>query len=589
MGALAIEAGRLEQVQQSLPVTESEFGYAYSGFKSVDRFIDQIAGDEVGMIGWPGGALAEKSPEKYGLNFDGLFNPAMKRPGLADMFEIARGHDAEMSVILPTARYEGQDATLRSDIRGFMGKLLAGHYGPLPKALQLEIGNEWYFAFGGSPADAVAYGHVADIYVDEISRALNDPSVNKLGADVKIAVQSGRSLAEDEIVRSEFQGDHLAEVDLVIHHRFPFTAQGVAKVVPELGTILDAWKDDAQALGGEGPHLFLGSYNVASYTREEAIADYLKAEAKLGNVHDRADIDMQNRTDDGFEQFWQNALGKREYGPAHARVMLETFAQYGSLGVEGAATYGSDMQHSGRLSVTDVHGKAQDFVGQDVLDMMAEATKGAKLLKFSLDNDASDPVWAYGYENADKLVVFLSADANPPGKFSVSVKGLGTTYKAVYGDSLTSQVPADWMERFGIPDNPDIDETNESRGFAIGTREGFEPKVEGAGVTVQMDDPHEVIRLSFAKTAAGLREIEGFSDGERVELTGPETVEDAPGGDTGGGGLGDVPHVDHPNQHPDGVDDGHGGAHDGADAAADHGGFGPGAGLLAFLPLLFFL
>lgn len=586
MGVLAIETGRLAVVQKSLTVTGLDFGYKYTGFRGVDRFVDQIGDDQVGLITWPGGTLSEKNPERYGFNFDGLFNPALKRPGLADMFAIARDEGAGLSVVLPTARYEGDDAGLRADLRAFMGKVLSGHYGALPSHLQFEVGNEWYFAFGGSAADARAYGHVADIYVEEISAALNDPAVNRIGADIGIAVQCGRTLTEDALVRSEFDDDRLAEVDMVIHHRFPFTAVGVDKSVDEIGRILDAWEADAKAVGGDRPELFLGAYNVASLTRDEALDAYVKSQAALGHVIDRQDIDVAHRSDVGFETFWQNALGKRDYGAEHPRLLLEAFAEYGGEGMGAAATYGSDMEHSGRLSTRDASGRSQDFVGQELLDMLGESVKGTRLLKVSLTNDRNDEVWAYAYENADKLVVFLSADDTPPGKFTVSLKGIGTKYKAVYGDSLTAEVPDDWMARFGIADNAQVDETNEGKGFAIGIRQAVTPKVGSAGVTVDLDDPHEVIRLSFAKTDAGLREIEGFSDDDGVELAGPRTMRT----DGTDGFLADDPSEgsaqlvqfaraeDH--EDPD---------HD-AEAATEEGGdFGAGGLVLALLPLLFLL
>ncbi len=511
-------------VQKSLEITDFDFGYKYGAFRSVDRFVDQIGDDHVGLITWPGGTLSEKNPDRYGLNFDGLFNPALKKPGLADMFSIARDHDAGLSVVLPTARYEGNDDALRSDIRAFMGKVLSGHYGTLPAHLQFEIGNEWYFAFGGTSEDAHAYGHVADIYVDEISAALNDPSVNRIGADIGIAVQAGRSLSEDALVRSEFHDDHLAEVDMVIHHRFAFTAAGIDKSVDEVGRILDAWEADSQAVGGDRPELFLGAYNVASLTRDEALHDYIKSEAALGHSVNPADIDMEHRTDQGFETFWQAALGKRDYGAEHPRLLLEAFAEYGGEGMGAASTYGSDMEHAGRLSTQDAQGHAQDFVGQDMLDMLGESTTGTRLLKISLTNDRGDDVWTYAYESADKLVVFLSADDVPPGKVTVAIKGLGTTYKAVYGDSLTAQVPDDWMTRFGVPDTAGVDETNEANTYAIGIRQGVTPTLGEKGVTVDLDTPYEVVRLSFAKTDAGLTEIEGFSDDRGLELDGPDVV-----------------------------------------------------------------
>lgn len=588
MGALAFDAADLRVVQKSLEITDLDFGYRYGSFRSVDRFLEQLSDTHVGLITWPGGSLSEKDPGRYGFNFDGLFNPALNKPGLAEMFAIAREEGVGLSVVLPTARYDGNDAALRTDVREFMGKVLSGHYGTPPMHLQFEVGNEWYCVFGNEIADAQAYGHVANIYVGEIASALNDPAINLIGADISIAVQSGRTMAEDAAVRSEFQDDHLAEVDLVTHHRFAFTAVGVDKSVDEVGRILDAWEADARDVGGDRPALFLGAYNVGSLTREEALDDYIKAESADGNVIARGDIDLEGRSDTNFERFWQASLAKRDYGAEHPRLLLENFAEYGGEGMGAAATYGSDTGHSGRLSTQDTYGNPQHFVGQDMLDMLGESTVGTRVLNISLGNDRSDSVWTYAFESDDKLIVFLSADKAPPGKMTISIEGLGTAYKAVYGDSLTSQVPADWMERFGVPDNPEVDETNEGKGYAIGVREAATPVVTENGVTVDLDKPYEVIRLSFAKSDAGLYEIEGYSEDQGVELAGPLAVHGFASGaaddpDHLGSAtlMSDLPGLqvdDQPEVQDESADD--------ADTGSD---FGAGGLVLALLPFLFLL
>lgn len=586
MGALALNTGDLGVVQKSLAITDLDFGYRYGGFRSVDRFLDQLSDTHLGLITWPGGSLSEKDPDRYGFGFDGLFNPATGKPGLAEMFAIARAEGAGLSVVLPTARYVGDDAGLRADVQGFMAKVLSGHYGPLPDHLQFEVGNEWYCVFDRSVAGAQAYGHIADIYVDVIAAALNDSAVNLVGADIEIAVQAGRTLAEDDAVRAEFRGDHLAEVDLVTHHRFAFTAVGVDKAVDEVGRILDAWEADAREVGGDRPALFLGAYNVASLTRDEALDEFIKAEAAAGRVVEAGDIGLQGRTDSDFEQFWQNALAKRDYGAEHPRLLLENFAEYSGEGMGAAATYGSDMEHAGRFSTQDSSGRSQHFVGQDMLDMLGESTVGTRVLNISLGNDRDDAVWAYAFEDSDKLVVFLSADDQPPGQMTVSVTGLGTTYRSVYGDSLTSAVPDDWMERFAIPDTAQVDETNEGKGYAIGLRAAATPVVTPKGVTVDLDRPYEVIRLSFAKTEAGQREIEGFSQDQGVDLA------DVSGNEVGffaqvaafAADLSDMDSAEAADPQAEAAE-----AAEAADAADAGGDFGAGGLVLALLPFLMLL
>ena len=64
----------------------------------------------------------------------------------------------------------------------------------------------------------------------------------------------------------------------------------------QIGAILDAWEHDSEAAGGERPELFLGTYNVASYTRGEALGDYLKALEAQGPVTYDPPVDLAGRT-----------------------------------------------------------------------------------------------------------------------------------------------------------------------------------------------------------------------------------------------------------------------------------------------------
>ena len=90
MFTIALETGNAAIVQKSLAISGMDFGYRYTAFRSVDRFEEQLADNRVGLIAWPGGTLSERDPGRYGFQYDGLFNPALNKPGLAEMFEIAR-------------------------------------------------------------------------------------------------------------------------------------------------------------------------------------------------------------------------------------------------------------------------------------------------------------------------------------------------------------------------------------------------------------------------------------------------------------------------------------------------------------------
>lgn len=565
--------------------TDDVFGYRYTGFRGIGRFTDQLADNRVGMITWPGGYLAESDSDRYSLTNDGLFDQTTGRPGLAEMFEVANAGKAGLSIVLPTARYIGHDDLLREDIRGFLGDLLGGHYGAPPTTLIFEIGSEFYASFPASPDEAARYGHIANIYMEELTSALNDPQQNLIGLDPQIAVQCGRTLAEDEMIRDELTDQSLMEVDQIVYHRFAFNATGVDKSADSFHGVMEAWRSDAAGLGVEGPDLFMSAYGVGSYTREEALGDYLAVDHAQGGTLAAADVDLAGRTDDGFEQFWQDQMLRRDYGAEHPRLLLEMLSEFHAEGMTAASSHGTDMIHPGRLSLTDVDGKTQDFVGQTLLDMMAESVTGTKSLGVNLTNDRGDEIWSYGFENDDKLVVFLSVDGTPPESIDLKIAGLGSIYRQVAVEGLTATVPEDWMARFGIPDNPDVDETPEGQSFAVGQRTALEPEFDGSTLKIGVSAPNEVIRLCFAKTLAGAQEIAGWSDAPMTELAQgwPEEQADIDAGPKHVTlhDLGDMPMVAMQDQAPQTEEDV---AVDMPDGGHDGGGF-----LLALMPLLFLM
>lgn len=589
---MMLQTGGAAAVAGSAVIGADMFGYNYTGFRPVENFLEQLHDNQVGLITWPGGMLSENRPDRYGLNFDGLFNPALDRPGLGEMFVIAHDTGAALAVVLPTARYLGQDAALRADIQNFMGDLLGGVYGPPPPHLTFLIGSEFYMAFPGGPDEPSHYGHVANIYVEELTAALNDPSVNLIGADPEIAVQAGRSLAEDALIRAELTDDALVEVDQIIHHRFAFNATGVDRTADEISQVMDAWSAQSTALGGDAPELFLNGYGVGSYTRVDAMMEYLADDAAAGGSLTEADLDEAGRSHTDFETFWQHELTKRDYGAEHPRLILEMLAEYGAEGATSAVSYGTDVVHPGRLSQTDSQGVSQEFVGQDLMDMMAESVQGTTLLDFSLGNDRTDEVWSYGFENADKLVIFLSADSTPPEGVTVNFAGLGTTYRQVAVDSLTSQVPQDWMARWGVIDNPAVDETPEAQTYAIGVQTAVTPDLGAEGVSLRFSAANEVIRLSFAKTDAGAAEIAGYSEGPLVDLTPLAAAYADPGLDIEMAGFADaLPMVAMMDADvaADAEIEAEAEAEAAVAAATDGGGGGGGGILLALLPLLMLL
>jgi hypothetical protein len=538
-----IHTGPDHIVANSVPITNAIFGYNYTGFRNFARFESQLSDSRVGLISWPGGSLAENLPERFGLQYDDLWN-AKTDFGLPTLFAEANELGAGVSIVLPTKRYADDRDLMHREVDAFMDRVLDGRMGKVPDRLIFEIGNEYYSTFGTGAANATRYGDLADDMVRTISAALADPLRNPQGLDAEIAVQSGRSLVEDAAIRSEMSEQSLRDIDMLIYHRFAPYATGIDTSIGTLEDTTNAWERDMEAAGGARPTIFMSSYNVASYTRAEALQDFIEAQADLGNTIDPSSIDLDGRTDTAFETFWQTALTKRHYGIEQTRVLLELQAHVGSVGLGAASVYGVDMQHPARLSWTGVDGVGDDFVGQDILDMMAESTQGTRLLDVSLQNNQRSNLWTYGFEDKDKVIAFVAWHNTPPGELRVQISGLADgAYKAVWGESLHAEVRPDWMEHYGIPDNPNVDETPESLSFAVGVREHVTLSATEAGVIVPIARPHEIIRLAFAKTDAGMAQIDEWDDNDPLMLT-FDGGGDGGGNDDGGGDGGGEPPPD---------------------------------------------
>ncbi len=512
---LSVTTGASAYANPAEAVSDQLFGARYFSYRNIDRFLDQIEDANIGLIVWPGGTLAEDRDDRYGFDFDGLQNPANNKPALDEMMEIAIEKDASLSVILPTARYTNDLASLQADLSGFLAQLLAGDYGPLPDEMIFEVGSEYYANFsGGAASKAAQYGAVADVMITEIAAALLDPAINLIGADIKIAAQAGKTLAEDVEIRdalSEFATDN---VDTLIHHRFAYQPQGIDPRIAELHDILDAWGAETD----EDPDLFVSAWNTVTLTRNGVLNDYIEYQATQGVIVDAGDVDLDGRTTTEFETFWQDELDEVAYGQEHAAYILESFASYAEAGADAASLYGVDLIHPGRVSWQE-NGVGYDFVGAEMLEMIYESVGGTYVLASDGDYDTNALATTYGFENEHKLILFIAAGETAPGEVCLTLDGFGDVYNQVWAERLTGEVPSDWKSIFGIPDNAGVDETPEGETYAIGVREAVTPDTSQGALTFSLETPHEVIRLAFAKTAAGAHEIAGWTDGQATDLS----------------------------------------------------------------------
>jgi hypothetical protein len=354
--------------------------------------------------------------------------------------------------------------------------------------------------------------------ITAITAALEDPAVNAVGADIGIAVQIGRTIAEDELVRSVLTEEAISHVDYVIHHDFKYQPDNADMLQEDTFRALDAWDEANRGAGGDGTDFFFSAFNIGSWTRADVRDDWVAAEQAAGNAVTDADVDLDARTNADFEAFWQSRLSEGAYGLEHATVLIELFSVHAELDAKASAVFGVDMAQPGRLSWRDADGEDHLFVGGGLVEMLYESIGGTTPLGSEAPYDKNNPVTAWGFENDDKLVVFLAAGQRPPGEVTIDIDGLGTTFRAVFADGLTAAIRPDWKEVFGIPDNLLVDETPEAESFAEAVRAHVAAHRFDGGVSVTMGAPFEVVRLAFAKTDAGLAEITAWSDDDPLFL-----------------------------------------------------------------------
>lgn len=521
-----INTGADAHFENAEVITDSDLGVRYSSFRSIDRLLEQTDHMNVGVISWPGGTLAERYVDDYGFEYPGLTNPASGRPDLTKMMEVARAEDVGLSIVLPTHRYQGHIADMRADVQNFMQDLLSGEYGDLPKELTFHVGSEYYTHFKGVKA-AANYGKIANAMVDQLRQALHDPSINPDGVDIKISVQAGKTMADDQNIRDAFSDENMREVDLVMHHRYAARADKIDNEMDKFMPQLEAWRSEVIAAGGDRPDVHLSEWNVASLTRNEGLTKYVDHMAAKGVTINPADIDMAGRTDTDFENYWQNILTTRDYGIAQPRLYLELFSQYQSVGLGAATIHALDFAHSGRITFVDSDKDPVTFVGGEMIGMLYESVEGTQVCEISTENDRSDDVSTYAYDSDDRVVVFLAADADKVGgEITVDIEGMGKGYTAVFTVGLSAYVPENWMEMFSIPDNPEVDESNEGNTFALGDRHAVDTVVDGNQVTVTMTHPGEVVRIIVANSAEEAARVAEFA-GDPVYVNDPDAPEEA--------------------------------------------------------------
>ncbi len=535
----------LNPADSGIDINALSFGARYISYRNVDGFTTQTNGMELGLISWPGGALSEVRDDRYGFDFDDLYDPATGKPGLSDMMALARDEEAALSIVIPTARYLDPTKSISDDIQTFVDDLLGGDYGALPSKLILQIGSEYYGTFADQSDPALVYATIANELIEELSLALvedSDPLVDV--DDISIAVQIGKTFEEDAIIRENLSSFSMSNIDLLIHNRFAYEIQGIDKRIDRVEEILEDWNisdgDDTAS------NLFLAGWNTVTLTRTWVASDYEKLHATV-----LSDDEIADRSNTDFEEYWQDRLDEPAYGQEQAAYILEAFSSYSELGVGASTIYGVNVEHPGRLSYRDADGEDETFVGAEMLEMIHESVGGTSVLKSKKDYSWSDEASIYGFESDDKIIFFVAAGRSDTGLLTLDLTPFTDSFEGIWAESLTSDIQDDWMERYDIPDNPNVDESAEAETFAVPVRNELDVSIHDNTLFFSLSQAYEVARISIAKTTEGVSDISDWSlvpgeteltldqvpEGELSEfLTAAELEADADSG--GGAGLG---------------------------------------------------
>jgi hypothetical protein len=485
--------------------------------------------------------MAERAVDRFGFEHMGLYNSEDygDRPGLGEMMAYAVENDKALSVVLPSSRYVGDEDALRADIHGFMMDLMSGEYGELPRKLIFEVGNEYYANYDGASEveKAAAYGQIANVYGEELAQI--DEEFGGIDENIEFSFQAGRSAEANEAIIDELSEDALSMVDMISHHRFSVQIEGADKHIGELEISMDQWADAVEAVGEDAPELYLSAYNAGSLSRDEAVDKYIASLGEDGKGLSRDDFDLDGRRDEDFEQFYQDLLDARPQGIEHSELLLEMYSQYSGLGIEAAGVYGWDSIHGARSSLEGSDGESYVFAGGAMQDMMAESLQGARVLDWyqnqdNVKDDANeDAVSVYGFENEDKLIMFVSSPnvSGDPFEVRIQLADLGINLEHVWGEQLISEAPENWNELFGVPEMANVDQSAEEASYGVGIRSAFEPRIENGQLVLSVEQD-QIVRLSFAKSEAGYQEISSWHDGEGSIIYDDDLVDPAPAEDS---------------------------------------------------------
>ncbi|MEM1297815.1 MAG: hypothetical protein AAGH68_00955 [Pseudomonadota bacterium] len=378
---------------------------------------------------------------------------------LSDFLTAAAAMDAQVTVVLPTARYldaiqAGGSAltAVEAEVKAFIVWLM-----DQPQASNvemLEIGNE-YAALGLTPAE---YGQIANLMIQWVAEALDAAP----GPDPEIGLQTSPRAArlnETQTIVNQLSNDAKAEVDAVILHNYRPTP----------------W-EQANTTAGKFDHATL-------------------VENMLGRELTRALTE------------WNVGNASPNDGLLQGAGMLEMFNQHAREGVDIAHIWPLFENNSTRLAadVTDPDEVADLMIGGEIFRQMSTSLRGAQVVNIDpniqLDGDAAPDalIHAYASGTVGGAVLFVS---------SLEATSMEVTLDLSAIAGLTSGAQDLWITRTGVAEG--VDPTSASATPVV--HSWAADAAEAVTLTL---GAHEILRLEYSGTGLPvtvLRDADGVQD-----------------------------------------------------------------------------
>ena len=506
------------------------FGIVQTGFGQFNQYKKQFDYLNGGHVRWPGGYLSEVQTDVYGLDIPGLFDgtqlwnpkPNRVRPDLSDMLNFATAKDIGLAIQIPTARYASNLSLGQSDLKQFLNDLNSGVYGPLPKHIDFEIGNEFYTLpeFRDNPEK---YGVVANAMLETIQDFLEEDASAELTEKLRIGIQMGRTEQEDYAIRNQIDASASNVIDFLIAHHMPYryeavdverydltTEDGVIQVSrPELiKSQKEAWDDWFRSFNPTAP---LPEYQMTGWT--------------IGEPSNNKIVD----------------LTYQDYGARQASAALELFVTHTSIGMSAANLWGVDVTNPNSFSNFG-NGSATYLPGGEIFRLMSESLQGQRLLEGFEGYDRSDPFSIYSFRNYNELTVFVAANDIPDNGYNFTLELEG------FGQGMTVKV-----DRLGYTYDPDMPvslDDPSARLYEKVDLSSWQTTISGNTIELTLAQDFEVLRLQFSlqDTNNVLEDfflfrhadpINGSTENDKLSTyTGTNSIDGSAGDDVISGGIG---------------------------------------------------